>query len=164
MLIILLIAVFLVGLLFIPLGLPGLWVMVLGLIGYGALTDFRAIGVGVMGSVLGLAFVGEIIEWWVGFRLAKRYGGSRRAAWGALIGGLIGAVIGVPIPILGSVIGSFAGSFGGAMLAAYSESSDSAAALGAGWGAVLGRAWAAAAKTALGIVIVVIGIFAALRG
>src|SRR2546427_128863 len=76
------------GLLLVPLGLPGLWVMVAGIVGYGWLTDFRSIGVATITVVLGLAFLGEIIEAWLGFRFARTFGGSRRSAWGALSGGL----------------------------------------------------------------------------
>ena len=36
----------LLGLALIPLGLPGLWVIVLGILGFGWLTDFRTLGVG----------------------------------------------------------------------------------------------------------------------
>ncbi len=155
---------FVIGLVLVPLGLPGLWVMVIGVIGYGWLTDFRTVGVATIAIVLALAFVGEIIEMWVGFRLTKRYGGSNRAGWGALIGGIIGAVVGVPVPIIGSVIGAFVGSFAGAMLFEYTLSATTSTAVRAGWGAVLGRAAAAAVKIALGLVIAVIGLFAALRG
>src|SRR5213080_471052 len=148
------------GLLLVPLGLPGLWVMVGGIVGYGWLTDFRSVGVATIGAVLGLAFLGEIVEWWLGFRLTRTFGGSRRSAWGALVGGIVGAVLGVPVPIVGRVIGSFAG----AALFEYSLSRTTGTAVRAGWGAVVGRAAAAAAKIALGIVIAVIGVFAALRG
>ncbi len=151
-----------VGLLLIPLGLPGLWVMVGGILAYGWLTSFRSAGVAIIAIVLGLAVLGEVIESWIGFRFAKRYGGSSRSGWGALIGGLVGAVIGVPIAVIGSVIGAFLGSFIGAALFEYSYSRHTGVATRAGWGAVVGRAAAAAAKTALGVVIAVIGIFAAL--
>src|SRR5213594_4729246 len=106
----------LIGLCLIPLGLPGLWVMVGGTLAYGWLTDFRTVGVATIAIVLGLAFLGEIIENWIGFRYAKRYGGSTRSGWGALIGGLVGAVVGVPVAVIGSVIGAFIGSFVGAAL------------------------------------------------
>ncbi len=152
------------GLLLVPFGLPGLWVMVAGIVGYGWLTDFRSVGVATIGAVLGLAFLGEIVEWWLGFRLTRTFGGSRRSAWGALVGGIVGAVLGVPVPIVGSVIGAFLGSFAGAALFEYSLSRTTGTAVRAGWGAVVGRAAAAAAKIALGIVIAVIGVFAALRG
>ena len=152
-----------VGLLFIPLGLPGLWVMVLGFLVFGWLTQFRSESVATIGIVLALAFAGELIETWLGFRYARRYGGSRRAGWGALLGGLVGAVVGVPVPVVGSVIGAFVGSFGGAALLEYAYSRRADVAVGAGWGAVVGRAAAAAAKIALGLVIGVISLVAVLR-
>jgi uncharacterized protein len=151
-----------VGLALVPLGLPGLWVMVGGVLAYGWLTGFRTVGVAMIAIVLGIAFLGEIIENWLGFRFAKRYGGSGRSGWGALIGGLIGAVIGVPIAIVGSVIGAFIGSFVGAALFEFSYSRHAGVATRAGWGAVVGRAAASAAKMTLGFVIAIIGLFAAL--
>ena len=151
------------GLALIPLGLPGLWLMVLGVIGYGAMTGFRSVGAVTIGLALALALVGEVLETWVGFRYAKRYGGSSRAGWGALIGGLIGAVAGVPVPVVGSVIGAFLGSFAGAALFEYTTSRHTGVALGAGWGAVVGRAAAAAIKIGLGLVIAIVAVVAALR-
>lgn len=153
----------LAGLLLVPLGLPGLWVIVAGILAYGWLTDFRTVSVGLIALALGLAFLGEILEAWIGFRYAKRYGGSRSAAWGALIGGIAGAIVGVPVPVIGSVIGAFVGSFLGAALFEYLRAGQAEIAARAGWGAVLGRAVAAAAKTALGVVLGVVGLFAALR-
>jgi len=152
-----------VGLLMIPFGLPGLWVMVLGFLVFGWLTQFRSESVATIGIVLAIAFAGELVETWLGFRFARRYGGSRRAGWGALLGGLVGAVVGVPVPVVGSLIGAFVGSFGGAAVFEYAYSRRADIAVGAGWGAVVGRAAAAAAKIALGLVIGVISLVAALR-
>jgi len=152
------------GLVLVPLGLPGLWIMVAGVVGYGWLTAFRSVGVATIAIVLGLALLGEVIEAWLGFRFARTFGGSRRSAWGALVGGIVGAVMGVPVPVVGSVIGAFVGSFAGAALFEYSLSRTPETAVRAGWGAVVGRATAAAAKIALGVVIAVLGVFAALRG
>ena len=150
------------GLAMIPLGLPGLWVMVGGILAFGWLTGFRTVGVATIAIVLGLAFLGEIIENWIGFRYAKRYGGSTRSGWGALIGGLVGAVIGVPVAVIGSVIGAFIGSFLGAALFEYTYSWHTGVATRAGWGAVVGRAAGAAIKIALGLIIAVVGLLAAL--
>ena len=111
--------------------------------GYGWLTDFRQVGGGVIALAVGLAALGEVIEAWVGFRFAERYGGSRRAGWGALAGGLAGAIVGVPVPVVGSVIGGFVGAFAGAALFEYTNARRSDVAARAGWGAVLGRAAAA---------------------
>ena len=152
-----------IGLLLIPLGLPGLWVIILGILGYGWLTEFRTIATWFLIMALGLALAGELIEAWIGFRFARRYGGSRRAGWGALAGGLIGAIVGVPVPIVGPVIGGFLGAFAGAALFEYSRERQSGAATRAGWGAVLGRAAAAAVKMGIGVVLAVSALFLALR-
>lgn len=159
----LLLACNLAGLILIPLGLPGLWLMVLGVLGYGWLTEFRTVGVASIGIVVALAALGEVIEAWLGFRMARRYGGSSRAGWGALLGGIIGAVVGVPVPLVGSVIGAFVGSFAGAAVFEYTRAGTVDGATRAGWGAVVGRAAAAAVKVGLGVVIGVVGLFAALR-
>ena len=160
----LLVACGLIGLLLIPLGLPGLWVIMLGILGYGWLTDFRTLSVTFIALVVGLALLAEVFEAWVGFRFAQRYGGSSRAGWGALAGGLAGAIIGVPVPIIGSVVGGFVGAFAGAALFEYTRVRRLEGSAKAGWGAVLGRAAAAAGKMAVGIVMVVGALFLALRG
>lgn len=154
----------LVGLALIPLGLPGLWVMVLGVCAYGFMTDFRSMGAWTIGIVLGLAVVGEVVESWLGFRYARKYGGSSRSGWGALLGGIVGAILGVPVPVIGSIIGAFLGSFIGAVVFEFSYSRQTTTAVRAGWGSVVGRAAAAAMKMAIGLVIVVLGIFAIVRG
>ncbi len=162
--VLLLLACCLAGLVLLPFGLPGLWVMVLGVLAYGWLTDFQSVTVALVVLVLGLAVLGEILEAWLGFRFARRYGGSSRAGWGALAGGIVGAVIGVPVPLVGSVIGGFLGAFAGAAVFDYTVARRSGAAARAAWGAVLGRAVAAAGKMALGVVIAVAALFSALRG
>jgi hypothetical protein len=162
--VLLLIAAGLVGLVLIPFGLPGLWVIVLGILGYGWLTDFRTLSAGFLVLVILLAVLGEVVEAWVGFRFARRYGGSSRAGWGALVGGLIGAIVGVPVPIIGSVVGGFVGAFLGAAVFEYTRARRTEGAVKAGWGAMLGRAAAAAVKMAIGIVLVVASLFLALRG
>jgi uncharacterized protein len=151
------------GLVLIPLGLPGLWVILLGIVGYGWLTDFQTLSAGFLILAIGLAFLGEVLESWIGFRFARRYGGSRRAGWGALVGGLIGAIVGVPVPVIGSVIGGFVGAFLGAAVFEFSRARQAGGSVRAGWGAVLGRAAAAAIKMALGFVMAVGALFAAWR-
>lgn len=145
----------LVGLLLIPFGLPGLWVILLGILGYGWLTDFQTIGMWFLGLMIALAILGEVFEAWIGFGYARKYGGSSRAGWGALVGGLVGAVIGVPVPVIGSVIGGFVGAFVGAALFEYTRVKHLEGSAKAGWGAVLGRAFASAAKMAIGLVMAV---------
>jgi uncharacterized protein len=152
------------GLVLVPLGLPGLWVMLVGVVAYGWLTAFQTVGLWTIAATLTLALIGEVVEAWLGFGLARRYGGSERAGWGALVGGLAGAAVGVPVPVVGSVIGALVGSFAGAVLLEYSRSRAAATAVRAGWGALVGRAAASAAKTAIGVVIAAVATVAALRG
>jgi uncharacterized protein len=152
-----------IGLLLIPFGLPGTWVILLGILGYGWLTEFQTLSVWFLVLMIALALLGEVFETWIGFRYAQKYGGSSRAGWGALVGGLVGAVVGVPIPIIGSVIGGFVGAFVGAALFEYTRQRQSGVAAKAGWGAVLGRAAAAAVKIGLGVVMVVASLLLALR-
>jgi uncharacterized protein YqgC (DUF456 family) len=79
------------------------------------------------------------------------------------VGGLVGAVIGIPVPIVGSILGAFAGAFAGAAVFEYTLARDTRRAASAGWGALLGRVAATAAKVALGLVIAVVTLFAILR-
>jgi len=161
--VLLLVAASIIGLLLIPFGLPGLWVILLGIVGYGWLTDFETMSATFLIVIIGLAIMAEAFEAWIGFRFAKRYGGSSRAGWGALVGGLVGAIVGVPVPIIGSVVGGFVGAFVGAAVFEYTRARQSGVAAKAGWGAVLGRAAAAAMKMAVGIAMVAGALFVALR-
>ncbi len=158
----LLILAFLVGLIMVPFGLPGLWLMVAATIVFGVATGFSQIGFVTIVVVVLLAAVAEGLEAWLGFRFAKRFGGSNRAGWGAMVGGLIGALVGTPVPLIGNVVGAFLGAFLGAMVFEYVSNPDVRKSLGAGWGALLGRAAGAALKITLGIVIAIIAIYAAL--
>jgi uncharacterized protein len=154
----------LAGLVLIPFGLPGLWLIVLAIIGYGWLTEFHTMSAWYLILVIALALLGELAESWIGFRFARRYGGSRRAGWGALIGGLVGVIVGVPVPVIGSVIGGFVGAFVGAALFEYTRARQTEGAARAGWGAVLGRAAAVGIKMGLGVVLAVLGMVAVARG
>ena len=164
LLVILLVACCLIGLALIAIGLPGIWLMVIAVISYGLVTKFVGVGVITLSVTIVLALLSEVAEAYLGFGLAKKYGGSKRAGWGALLGGLMGAGIGVPIPVIGSVIGSLVGAFAGALLFEYLGHGDSDRAVRAGWGALLGRVAATATKMALGFVITVLAVIGALKG
>jgi uncharacterized protein YqgC (DUF456 family) len=147
-------AVELLALLLIPLGLPGTWIMVGAAVGYDALVGGDPIGWMTIVATAVLAVIAEIFEFSLSARYTKKYGGSRRAGWGAIIGGIAGAIIGVPLPIIGSVIGAFAGSFAGALVAEYTRREATAgSATRVATGALIGRVVAAAMKTAIGVVI-----------
>jgi uncharacterized protein YqgC (DUF456 family) len=147
--ILLLLALFF-GLALIPFGLPGLWVMVGAALLYSWVEPGR-LGVPTLLGITGLAIIAEILEFLAAGRYAKKYGGSRRAAWGAIIGGIVGAIVGVPVPIIGSVIGAFAGSFAGALAAEMTLGSRMGDATRVATGARGGRAVAPALKVAIGV-------------
>lgn len=144
----------------VPLGLPGTWLMLAAALGYNALPGPAHIGWAALGGAAAVALVGEVLEFTVSKRYTERYGGSPRAGWGAIAGGLVGAVVGVPVPIIGSVIGAFVGAFAGAYLAERSRLTAEgrvahAPATRVATGALVGRAVAAALKTACAVVIAV---------
>jgi uncharacterized protein YqgC (DUF456 family) len=143
----------------IPLGLPGLWIMV-AVLAVGAV--YKAVGLLTIAAVVAIAAIAELLEFVFVKQLNQRYGGSRKAFWGAIIGGIIGVIVGLPVPILGSVIAAFIGSFIGSAVVTFAETRDLRAAHRVGWGVVLGRALAAVVKVFAGMVILVIGGFALL--
>src|SRR5262249_11673257 len=113
----LLIAATLLGLAMIPFGLPGTLVLFAAALCYHLLVPAAGIGLFTVIGVGALMILAEGLEWVLTGRFTTRYGGSRRAAWGAVIGGMIGAFVGVPVPIVGSIVGAFAGAFVGAFVA-----------------------------------------------
>ena len=151
-----------VGLLLIPFGLPGTWVQVLGIVGYAWMTGFQAFGVTAIVIAIVLAIIAEVLEFTLGGKYAKRYGGSRRAGWGAILGGIAGALMGLPVPIVGSVIGAFVGAFVGAAVLEMTKKAEWRSAVRVGWGAFLGRLVAVAMKSGIGVAIAAAALLSAL--
>ena len=158
--ILILVAILLLGLVMIPFGLPGTWIMAAGALGYsllvpGSISIFTTVVVALM------ALVGEVIEFTLTAKYTRQYGGSRRASWGAIIGGMVGAFMGVPVPVIGSVIGAFVGAFIGAFVAELTQGSVGSATKVA-TGALIGRAVAAAMKVGIGLGMAAVILFTAL--
>jgi uncharacterized protein YqgC (DUF456 family) len=162
MALILLTGVLILSLILIALGLPGLWVMIASAVIYNILIGENAIGWFTLICVGLLAAIAEVIEWTLSGKFARKYGGSRRAAWGAVIGGTLGAILGFPVPIVGPLIGAFAGSFAGALFGELSSGGTRKESARVAWGALLGRVAATAMKMAIGCAIAAWIFFAAL--
>ena len=151
------------GLALVALGLPGLWLQVAALGVYAWVGGFVSVSPISVGIVVALALLAELAEFLLGGRYAKKYGGGRRSALGAIIGGVVGALVGLPVPLLGSVFGAMLGAFGGAFLLELTTGRGASPALRAGWGAFLGRVVATAMKAGVGVVILVLTVIAAAR-
>jgi uncharacterized protein YqgC (DUF456 family) len=138
------------GVLLIPFGLPGNWLIAaVGLLG-------PTLGIGWTPFVvlLGAAALAEILELLLAVRTTKKAGAGRSGQWGAFLGGVIGAILGtplVPIPVLGTLVGAGIGAFFGAiffeMLFAQKQDNDL---LAIGTGAFLGVLLGKGAKMAIG--------------
>lgn len=145
--------VLLVSLFMIPLGLPGTWVMLAAGVGYSILVP-NSIGMIVLIGCLALALIAEVFEFTLAGKYARKYGGSRRASWGAVIGGTVGAImIGFGIPLIGHVLGAFAGAFLGALVFEFSRKGDVGTSTRVATGALIGRVVAAALKVGFGVAI-----------
>jgi uncharacterized protein YqgC (DUF456 family) len=154
--------IMLVSLFMIPLGLPGTWVMLAAGVGYSILVP-NSIGMFALIGCLAMAVIAEVFEFTLAGKYARKYGGSRRAGWGAVIGGTVGAiVIGFPIPIIGHVLGAFAGAFLGALVFEFSRAGDVGTSTRVATGALIGRVVAAALKVGFGVAIAAWLMFAAI--
>jgi uncharacterized protein YqgC (DUF456 family) len=165
---VLLFALALLGcLLLIPVGLPGIWLMLAAAIAYGALTG-TALSTWALGTTLILALVAEVVEFFLGSHMARKFGGSRRSAWGALLGGLAGALLLSPLPVLGPMTGGFVGAFAGAWVGEWSVNPSADAATRTATGALIGRIAAVAIKIGMamasGVVLLTAAVWLAQTG
>jgi len=147
----------LVGLLFIPLGLGGTFIILGDAVLLGLLTGFERVGWVALIAMAGLAVVGEIIESVIGVFTVRKFGASRWAMLGTFVGGIAGAALGTPVmPVIGSLAGAFVGAFAGAFGAEILYRRQMQASLRAGWGAFVGRLLAVLIKFELGVVMIII--------
>ena len=159
----LLAAVIVLSLILIVLGLPGLWIMVATAVTYNLIVPGEPIGWFTILGVGVLALVAELLEFSLSGRYARKYGGSRRAGWGAIIGGIVGAMVGFPVPIIGPVIGAFVGSFVGALVAELTGGSGAKDATKVATGALIGRVVSTVLKIGIGFTIGIWVFFAAAK-
>lgn len=106
--------------------LPGNWAMVVMAALYAWLLPAEylpRLSWVIVGVSLGLALLGEVLEFAAGAAGAAKHGGSRRgmvlSIVGTIAGSILGAAVGVPIPVVGSVIGALLFGAVGAFLGAY---------------------------------------------
>jgi uncharacterized protein YqgC (DUF456 family) len=137
------------------LGLSGNFVLVALALIHAIVTGFHPIGWQLLILLLGIALVGEGLEFLIGTFYVAKKGASKVGVGGAFVGGLVGAALGAPlVPIAGAVLGSFVGAFLGAILGEYWRQRRLEPSLRIGGHAFLGKLAAILVKHALGLVIV----------
>ena len=78
--------VIIASLILIVLGMPGLWIMVASAVTYNLIVPGDPIGWVTLVIVGILALLAELLDISLTGRYARKYGGSRRAGWGAILG------------------------------------------------------------------------------
>ena len=134
--------------------LPGIWFMLLVALGCKAFWMPELFSWWVLGGVLVIAIVAEVLEFATSVIGASRAGGSKSAAWAAIIGSIVGAILGTPImPIIGTIVGAVIGAGLGAILVelgVHRKSLKDSAKVGGG--AAAGRLAAVVIKGTLAVV------------
>ncbi len=108
----------LVGVVLTLVTLPGMWVAVL-VASVCVLWRGDSMHWGFLLAGVGLAVLGEAVEFFASAAGATRAGGSRAGATGSVVGGLVGALVGtvvLPIPIVGTIVGAVVGAGVGAIV------------------------------------------------
>lgn len=132
---------------------PGAPLLFLGLLFGAWAEDFQYIGSRTLLLLAGMAAMTYVVEIVASALGVKKFGGSRRAMFGAVLGGFIGLLFGVPGVILGPFVGAIIGEL------SLQRSLDQASR--AGFGTVVGMAIGIAGKLAIGMAM--IGLFVMVR-
>jgi uncharacterized protein YqgC (DUF456 family) len=141
--------------LFVYLGLGGTFLVLAAALIHALVTGFDPIGWRLLLVLLGLALVGEGIEFVIGTFYAARKGATRWGVVGAFLGGLLGAAAGNGVvPVIGAVVGSLLGAFGGAVAGEYLRNERLEPSLRIGGHAFVGRVAAMAVKHVMALIMV----------
>jgi uncharacterized protein YqgC (DUF456 family) len=149
--------------------LPGNWIIAVFTVVFALLVHDSA-GMGLnwwcVGVVLGLAILGEVMEFAAGAAGAAKLGGSRRgmvlAVAGAMAGSVVGAFFGsaIPVPLIGNLIGAVfggaVGAFGGAYAGESWKGRSESHGFAVGKAAMIGRVLGTVGKLGIGAIMVVV--------
>ncbi len=125
--------------------LPGAGLMYLGILLYAGYFGWDTVGFPVLIILAVLALLTIAMDYITAASGAKKYGGSKYAAWGSALGGFLGFFV---LNLPGLLIGLFAGAVVGEMLYAKKDWETS---LEAGKGAVIGFLVGTLAKILVGV-------------
>ena len=129
---------------------------------YALLTHERHLGFKTLAALFLMSLGAEILEITAGGAAARKAGGERRAAIGALLGGIAGGILGsLVFPLVLTIVGVCLGSFIGAAGFEFLGGGETAHSLGVGWAAAKGRFVGVMMKLAVGIVMFLVVVIAA---
>ena len=152
-------------------GLPGTWLILASCAGLswwlhrGAPPEATwLIAPTTLAILAGFAIAGEIIEFWAGAEGARRFGGTRRGALGAVLGAILGGLLStflIPLPVVGTILGAALGASVGALAFELHGGRDVEASLRSGVGAGLGRLAGTVGKLIVGVAMWIVAAVAA---
>ncbi len=147
------------SLMLIFLGLPGTWVII-AIVGlWSFFSEALHFGWQFFALVIGLAGIGELVEFIAGYYGTKRFGGSNKGSIGGIIGAIVGGFMGAPLFFgLGALPGALAGGFAGCFLMEKFNGASSAAAANAAFGSTVGRFGGFVVKLSIGIGIICLSV------
>ena len=153
--IVLFLIISLVGLILIPIGVPGTFLIVAGSGIAGLITGGKLVGGSLFLIFLGLAIFGEVGDYLFSVASGKKYGASKQSLVGSFIGAVLGSILGLPLPIIGNLTGAFAGAFAGAFITEFITGSDLSQAARSGLGVLFGKLFGSIVKAAIGMAMIV---------
>ncbi len=105
-----------------------------------------------LAGLLGLAILGEILEFGLQLWSGKRYGSTKKGNIGGIIGSILGAIFGAAFLMgFGAVIGALAGAFAGCLLMELWCGRTKDEAMHAATGALIGRFFGMTVKIGIGV-------------
>jgi uncharacterized protein YqgC (DUF456 family) len=144
--------VLLCGVIAVPLGLSGNFILLGAALLTALLTGFTDVGWIALVVMTVAVIAGEVVEALLGSLVARKFGATKWGMLGAFAGGLGGAFLGtLVLPVIGSVIGSFLGAAAGAMVFELAGGQKTEPGLRAGWGAFVGKVLASGFKMGIGV-------------
>ncbi len=153
------IAVCLASLVSLIFGFPGTFIIAAANLIYAWLTGFATIEFATCLWLLGLATVGEVLDFAITAAAASTGAGqpSRRVTVGTIAGAFIGGIVGTPFLFgIGSLFGALAGAFLGAALAVSTGGGTMSESLESGFAALRGKLLGFVLKSGIGVTMILI--------
>lgn len=143
------------GLMLIPIGIPGTFIVVAASGLTGIMTGWNVVSLSLFLIFLGLAIFGEVGDYLFSVASGKKYGASKYSLIGSFIGAIVGTILGLPLPVIGNLVGAFLGAFVGAFITEFILGSDLLQATRSGVGVLFGKIFGSIVKVAIGMGMIV---------